>query len=429
METVLNRSENPPIKDIEKINIPQAKKHVLDNGIIVYAISAGFQELVKVELLFSNLNFDISKPLLNSATNRMLAEGTSKYTSQQLADQIDYYGAFYETDENYDFSSIILYSLNKHLDATLPYISDMINNPVFPERELDVYIQNNKQRLIVDNEKVGSFARRKFNEIIFGEKHNYGYLVKETDFDGIKRDDLKELHLNKYVPSNCTIIISGLLRENAISLLNKEFGQKTLLNDSFKKGIHQPFTPSSTMINLVEKDDAVQSAIRIGKTFFNRTHPDYPGMSVLNSLLGGYFGSRLMSNIREDKGYTYGIGSALVSMRQEGYFFISTEVGAEVTASAVEEIYKEIEGLKDDFVEKEELEMVRNYMLGTFLKSTDGPFHLAERFKSIFLYDLDYSYYERYLEKIRTIKPDELQNLARKYFDQATFFELVVGRK
>jgi predicted Zn-dependent peptidase len=428
-ETLISRNSPPPVRDIEKINVARAEFSTLDNGIPVYSISAGFQELVKVELLFSNNSFDIKKPLLNSATNRMLSEGTSKYNSQQLADHIDYYGAFYETDENSDYTSVILYTLNKHLEATLPFIADLIYDPVFPEKELGVYIQNNKQRLTVENEKVNSLARRKFNEIIFGQTHPYGYFVETADYDTLDRQSVVEHHSKKYRPSNCTIIISGLIPANSIKLLNKHFGQAPFANGSHTNGVQNIFTPSTIKKNILEKNDAVQSAIRIGKSFFNRTHPDYPGMAVVNTLLGGYFGSRLMSNIREEKGYTYGIGSAIVSMKQEGYFFISTEVGAEVTADALKEIYVEIEGMKDDFVEKDELEMVRNYMLGTFLKSTDGAFQLAERFKSIYLYGLDYSYYERYLEKIRTITPDEIQLLARKYFDTAGFYELVVGKK
>ncbi|MBL0064989.1 MAG: insulinase family protein [Bacteroidetes bacterium] len=177
------------------------------------------------------------------------------------------------------------------------------------------------------------------------------------------------------------------------------------------------------------KEGAVQSAIRIGRRLFNRNHPDYPGMAVLNTVLGGYFGSRLMSNIREDKGYTYGIGSALVSMKQEGYFFISTEVGADVTIPALTEIYKEIDLLKTELVDEEELEMVRNYMRGTFIKGIESAFHLADRFRSLHLHGLGYDYYQKYLEKVRTIQPEEIKALANKYLDSSMFYELVVGRK
>ena len=428
MQTIIDRSLQPSTTDIDKIDIPQAKKFTLDNGIPVYTLTAGLQDLVKVEFLFLNKDFDVNDPLLNSATNRMLSDGTTKYTAQQLADHIDYYGSFFETDENSDFSSIMLYSLNKHLEATLPFVSDILHDPIFPLTELETYIRNSKQRLNVDNEKVSSLARRKFNEVIFGEKHPYGYLVQTTDFDKLNREHLMEHFKKKYSPSNCVIIVSGLVKDDAVKLLNKFFGQ-TKSSSGVLNGSQQVFTPSSVKKHLIEKEGAVQSALRIGKPFFNRAHVDYPGMAVLNTILGGYFGSRLMSNIREDKGYTYGIGSAVASMKQEGYFFISTEVGADVTNSAIEEIYKEIEILKDEHVDNEELEMARNYMLGTFLKGMDGAFQLAERFKSIYLYDLDYSYYDRYLQKIKTIQADELRDLARKYFDLSGFYEIVVGRK
>ena len=428
MQTIIDRSLQPSTTDIDKIDIPQAKKFLLDNGIPVFTLSAGLQDLVKVEFLFLNKDFEVNDPLLNSATNRMLSDGTTKYTAQQLADHIDYYGSFFETDENSDFSSIMLYSLNKHLEATLPFVSDILHNPIFPASELETYIRNNKQRLIVENEKVSSLARRKFNEVIFGEKHPYGYFVQTSDFDKLKREHLNEHFKKKYSPSNCVIIVSGLVKDDSVKLLNKFFGH-TKITTKILNSSQQAFTPSTQKKHLLEKKGAVQSALRIGKPFFNRAHPDYPGMAVLNTILGGYFGSRLMSNIREDKGYTYGIGSAVASMKQDGYFFISTEVGADVTNAAIEEIYKEIEILKDEHVDNEELEMARNYMLGTFLKGMDGAFQLAERFKSIYLYDLDYSYYDRYLQKIKTIQADELRDLARKYFDLSGFYEIVVGRK
>ena len=221
MQTIIDRSLQPETKDIDRINIPQAKKFTLDNGIPVYTLTAGFQDLVKIEFLFLNQEFDVNRPLLNSATNRMLSDGTSNYTAQQLADHIDYYGSFFETDENSDFTSIMIYSLNKYLEATLPFVSDIIHDPVFPSLELDTFIRNNKQNLTVENEKVSSLARRKFNEVIFGEKHPYGYLVQTSDFDKLNREHLKEYFKKKYTTSNCVIIVSGLVKDDAVKLLNK----------------------------------------------------------------------------------------------------------------------------------------------------------------------------------------------------------------
>ncbi len=429
MQSTLNRSKAPFTNPVPNIDVQQAKKYTLDNGIDVYAITAGFQDLVKIEILFDNKLFDPTKPLNDSATNRLLQEGTKLYTAQQLADLVDYYGAFFETDENFDFCSVNVYTLNKYIEQVLPYVADMLLNPIFPQKELDVYIQNIKQRIAIDNEKVASLARRNFNKVIFGEQHPYGYYTDAVDYDQLKRDDLVNFHPKKYDPANCTIIISGLVTNDKVDLLNKFFGKNT---SKFSNGVERkiiPFAPSPEKKIYIEKEGAIQSAIRIGMPFFNRCHADYPGMAVVNALLGGYFGSRLMSNIREEKGYTYGIGSAIVSMKQEGYFFISTEVGADVTNNAIQEIYAEVERLKNELVEKDELEMVRNYMLGTFLKGIDGAFQLAERFKSIYFSGLDYDYYIRYVEKLRTIEPDEIISLARNYFDTTRFYEIVVGSK
>lgn len=428
MTAIIDRINQPARKEIQSIHVPEAKKYTLDNGIEVYAINAGTQDLVKVELLFQNPTFDPTRPLMNSATNRMMAEGTTKYSAQQIADMIDYYGSFYETDENSDFCSIILYSLNKYLRETLPFVNDILLNPVFPEKELGVYKQNNKQRLIVDNEKVNSIARRKFGEIIFGGQHPYGFYVNPEDYDRLNVNDLKEFHKTKYDVANCIIIVSGLVSDKTIAMLNEFFGKITATKSKIISA-NPDFKTSIEKKHYVEKEGAIQSAIRIGKPFFNRKHADYAGAAVMNTLFGGYFGSRLMSNIREDKGYTYGIGSVIVSMKQEGYMFISTEVGADVTNDAVREIYYEIDQMRSELVEAEELEMVRNYMLGTFLKGIDGAFQLAERWKSIYLSGLDYSYYTRYIDKVRTIGPDEILELSRKYLDPSDFHELVVGRK
>lgn len=429
MNLTLDRTIQPDLVEIGAVTIQEAKLSKLDNGIPVYYINSGFQELIKIELLFMNESFNASNPLLHSAANRMLSDGTAKYTAQQLADGVDYYGAFYETEENADYCTVNLYTLTKHLESTLPFLREMVTKAVFPESELGVYKQNNKQRLIVENEKVGSIARRKFNNILFGDVHPYGYFTTPDDFDKLNRTGLQAYHTKHYISDNCTIIVSGKVNDGTLSLINKYLGDAGWKGDSKSVSALPAMNYVGDKTQFIEKEGAVQSAIRIGRRLFNRNHPDYPGMAVLNTVLGGYFGSRLMSNIREDKGYTYGIGSALVSMKQEGYFFISTEVGADVTTPALTEIYKEIEILKNELVEEEELAMVRNYMRGTFIKGIESAFHLADRFRSIHIHGLGYDYYQNYLEKVRTIEPEEIRLLANKYLNSSEFYELVVGRK
>jgi zinc protease len=211
-------------------------------------------------------------------------------------------------------------------------------------------------------------------------------------------------------------------------LLNAIFGQQWNNNAA---SVQNKFTfpPSPKGEIFMERPDAIQSAIRMGTLSINRKHPDFAGFQVLNCLLGGYFGSRLMTNIREDKGYTYGIGSAVVSMKDAGYFFIATEVGADVCEKALTEIEKEIDRLKTDLVMEDELNLVRNYMLGSMLGSLENAFSHADKFKNIFFSGLDYAYYDQYIETVKTIDANKLRLLANQYLNTADFTKVIVGKK
>jgi len=428
-EDILSRTLPPPLQSITDFSFRHVEKTMLDNGIPVYFLNAGVQEVVKVELIFRNPVFDPAQPLMHSAANRLMSEGTSSHSAQQLAEMVDYYGSYYETDQSADYCSVVLHTLNRHLGSTLPVIHEIITDAAYPEKELSTYQQNNKQRLTVENEKVGSIARRKFSEIIFGPTHPYGYFTNPEDFDKLTRTALINFHRVHYVSDHCTILLSGKVDKETIAMVNRIFGKKDWMRGNGIQTVVPAKQTSDVRINYIERDNAIQSAIRIGRPMFNKVHPDYAGMQVLNTILGGYFGSRLMKNIREEKGYTYGIGSAVVSMLHGGYFFIASEVGAEVCSPALVEVYKEIEILGKEPVSDDELQMVKNYMLGSFLKSIDGAFNLADRWKGIMFYNLDYDYYERFINTVSTITPAELMMLAQKYLSTENLSELVVGKK
>jgi predicted Zn-dependent peptidase len=322
-----------------------------------------------------------------------------------------------------------LFTLNKYLGQTLPAFFEILTEANFPEKELSTFILNNNQRILVENEKVMSIARKKFNELLFGAQHPYGHTSTTSDYSALNSKDLLDYHRRQYVSEHCTILVSGKVNSATLSLINSHLGDKTWSrsNGAISKS-PEPDTQEPGKY-FVCKEGAIQSAIRIGKRIFTRSHPDYPGFAMLNTILGGYFGSRLMSNIREDKGYTYGIHSGLVSMLDQGYFTISTEVGSKVTRQAIDEIYREMKILCEEEVGHEEMETVRNYMLGSFIKNLETAFHLSDRFKTIYLQGLDYDYYERYLNKIRTIQASEVLQLAQNYLDPDSMTELVVGPK
>lgn len=425
----LDRKTAPDFKTIDKIHIQHAVENTLDNGIKVYTIDSGSQELTKIEFLFKAGMYYQFQPLLASAANNLLETGTKNYTANELSDNIDFFGSFFECAVDQDYASLALFSLNKYIDKSLHYVEDIIKNPTFPKDEFDIYISNKKQKHLVNSEKVNVLARRRFSELIFGEKHPYGISVKDNDFEKLSLESVIDFYKTFYHSGNCTIIASGKLSNDLLEILNNRFGKTSWGHVQAIPAPQVKLDTTQQQHHFIEKADAIQSAVRIGRLMFNKTNPDYFKFQVLNTILGGYFGSRLMANIREDKGYTYGIGSGLASLVNGGFFYISTEVGTDVTNDTLKEIYKEIKLLREELVDADELETVRNYVLGQFLRSVDGPYALADKFKAVWEFGLDYDYFEKYFEAVKTITPEEIRTLAKTYLQEKDLIELVVGKK
>jgi predicted Zn-dependent peptidase len=422
----LDRKSAPAFKQVEKVELIRANPVILDNGIKAFVINAGEQEILRIEFVFENVNWNISRPLQAYASNCLLIEGTNKFTSAEIAERVDFYGAFLQTDYNYDLSTITLYTLSKHLAATLPIMKEIITDAVFPQDELNTFVRNQKQKLCVNLEKNDFLSRRAFNKALFGSTI-YGYSTEPEDYDRLTREELLSFHHAAYQPANCTVVISGKITDDNISYLNDQFGKAWSDPTPITKNKFQ-FNQGIGEVHFIEKKDALQSALRMGQISINRTHPDFPALQVLNTVLGGYFGSRLMANIREEKGYTYGIGSAIVSFKNAGYFFIASEVGAEVCQSAMTEIEKEINLLRKELIPIEELKLVSNYMLGSMLGGLENAFSHADKFKNIYFSGLDYTYYDHYINTVKTITPEKLIELANSYFDFESMEKVIVGK-
>jgi zinc protease len=424
---MIDRALAPVYGEVENIELIRAKPLVLANGLKLFSIDGGEQDLVRIEFIFSNTNYDSAKPLQTFATNTMLNDGTSELSSTQIADKIDYYGAFLQTEYANDHSTVTLFTLNKHLANTLPIVKAIISDSIFPQVELDTLIRNQKQKLSVSLEKNDFLSRKTFSHVLFGDTL-YGYDIAAADYDKLSRDQLNTYFKLAYQPKNCTVIISGKVNEDTITLIDKYFGSDWNNSIDVKENEFK-FTMGSGQEHFLERAEALQSAIRIGQVSINRKHADFPGLQVLNTIFGGYFGSRLMANIREDKGFTYGIGSALVSLKNTGYFFIASEVGAEVCSATLTEIEKEVTLLKEQPVTEGELALVRNYMLGSMLGSLENTLSHADKFKNVYFSGLDYDYYKNYINTVRNIGPEELQALANQYLNFNSFEKVIVGKK
>ena len=416
----------PPVFAVEKISIPEVRSVMLKNGIPVFLIDAGTEEILRMEFIFNAGQVKEEKPLVSSTCNMMLSEGSEKYTSEELNRLLDFYGVFLNQSAERDNAGIVLFLLNKHFEKVLEFSKEILLNPVFPSKELDALMKKRYQWFVVNREKTQNISIDKFFESVFGKSHPYGHQPEDKDFESITPGILSDFHRKYYSPANMAIMISGRINEDILDMLDTFYGDLPII----KENIHSPSAvPVSENLKKVHirKEGAVQTSIRIGSMTINKKHPDYTGLKVLDTMLGGYFGSRLMKNIREDKGYTYGISSSLTSLSLSGYKVISTDVGQKYLQKTINEIYAEIRKLQEIPASLDEMNVVKNYMSGELLRMFDGPFALAETFKSVWELGLDFGYYNLLTEKIRTIQPDEIRWLAQTYYKTDDLFEITAG--
>lgn len=423
-----DRSTAPPGSSFSTVNVTDPGDRSLSNGIPLTLIDMGSQDLCRIEFIFDAGTTRSAHPLLASFANDLIDEGTKNKTSEEIAEHLDYYGAFVETEAHFDHASVFVFTLNKHLGEVLPAVSEFIRGAVYPAQDVRTYISNQRQKFLVAEEKVNYVCRKKFNEALFGPDHGYGRNVSLEDYDTLTVAQLRKFHAERYDPGHCRIMVAGKINKACEDLLDTFFG-KDWKSGAVSDEVEEHFLPGKKRCVHVHKKDALQSAIRIGRVLFNRHHPDFADMQVVNTILGGYFGSRLMANIREDKGYTYGIGSGISSMLRSGTFAISTEVGAAVCRKALKEIYAEIRRLREEPVGDNELETVRNYMLGTWLSSIDGPFQVGDRIRILRQFGLNNGHFNDLLNAIKTITPQRILELAGRYLQEEDLKEVVVGNK
>lgn len=428
LKKMLNRKTPPQRQIPNKIIITRAEEINLSNGVRLLVINAGSEDVCKLDLNFLAGSRYQRKSIESRATMAMLTEGTASLTSHQIAEKFDYYGSFCEHASDRDFGKVTLLSLNKFLDESLDILEQVIKNPIFPEKELETYRIKGKQSLIVELEKVTTLARQDFFKGLFGNTHPYGIYAEPQDYIDLERIHLVDFHQKHITSNHSTFVLSGKIGDKELNTVIKHFG-KSLWGDTSTKLADFPTIIAPNQKKFFSyKPDAVQSAIRIGRQLVNRKHPDYCGLVVLNTILGGYFGSRLMKNIREDKGFTYGISSSILTLKELCVFVIGTEVGTEFTYPALKEIYFEIDRLCNEPVSEVELDLVKNYLLGELLRSFDGAFAIADSITSLYEYnDLDYNFFEKTIETIKSITSEKIMNLANSYLRSSDLTECVAG--
>ncbi|QJD81279.1 M16 family metallopeptidase [Spirosoma rhododendri] len=425
---LLDRTQPPAFQSIQNVSLPLLKPYTLDNGVRLNLIDIPSQPVLRLECIFDAGTWHEQAPTSGFFALKMLSEGTPGRTSAQISEYFDGYGAFLELNSGPDRSSVVVYCLTKFLPNVLPLLSEMITEPIFPQKELDDLRNITMQNLRINYEKNAYMAGVLFRAKVFGATHPYGRSQNPDAVEQLTQADVVAFYERVIKNRPFQILLAGQASEVEVDYINKTIGQLPITYDTLADVVIPPI-PDATAPTLLEKEDSVQSSIRLGRRLFTRSHPDFFRMLVTNEVLGGYFGSRLMKNIREEKGFTYGISSNMPSFRRDGYFLIGTDVKRENTQETLDEIHKEIRQLQTEPVGTDELETVKNYMSGEFVGSLNTPFEIADRYKVILFDGLPADFLTTYIQHIRAVSPDDVMAMAKRYLNPDQLQEVIVGGK
>jgi predicted Zn-dependent peptidase len=421
----MNRTIAPKTALPYHLSLGDVQREVLDNDFPIYVLDGTSQNIFQLSIVFRAGRFFERKRMLAGLCANMILKGTNRKSAYEIAESFDFYGAAVNFKANMYTAELSLYCLTSALPQLLPLLMEVLEEANFPEEELKKAKTKTKHKLAVQWEKNSYIATQHFNEAIFGIDHPFGYHSHLTIIDDLEREDVVQ-HFNRHFQLNKDSfgIVAGKISDKEIALINQYLGKLKVLDKGFN---HAELQTKVEKDITVEAKNKLQTAIRVGMPTVNINHPDFDDLQILNTLLGGYFGSRLMTNIREEKGFTYGIYSFINPIMDTGYFCIATEVGEKYRNETLHEIEHEINRLKKELISDEELSMVKNYMIGQLMKSVDGPLNIISTLKNFLIFEMDLNEINKQLEAIHAIDAKRLQDLAKQYLNYEDMYKVVVG--
>jgi len=419
-------STAPIINQVTTLSLPAYQSSRLPNGMELYSLPGGSEPVLKMELVFRAGASKEKKIAVAEFMAGQLSEGTQQLSSADFAEKIEFLGATLQTRGGVDTIRIKLYTLSRFLPQLIELIRDIILYPSFDEQELKVYTNNKIERLQIELKKNDVLAYRHLTEAIYGKEHPYGRNALPQDYQAITVEDMVEHHRQFILPQNGMIFLSGSYDEEILESVKRVLGTWGTLNEngSGKETVH--VAKSQTGYIEIDGPQSHQAAIRIGRKLFTQDHPDWNGLYVLNTILGGYFGSRLMTEIRENLGLTYGIYSGMDSFAEDGCFYISTETTTENIKTVIEAIKIEAAKLKQTLIPEPELRMARNYLMGHLMTQLDGPFATLDFIKSMKIERLPDETFSDLVNTIQQITSNELRELAIRYLDLDQWVTIVI---
>lgn len=422
-----NRRTAPALQPLRDFSIPPLSCDRLPNGMEIWWKNTEAKGLVRMDVMVRAGALFQSRPMLATLANALLKEGSMHRNSEQIAERLDYYGAFVYYSCGMEYACINLCTPKSCFRETMSLLKEIFREPAFPEKELTIALEQRYQNWQIEKEKVQVLATREMNRLLFGKNHPYGRILQEDDFKNFDASLLRNFHQNYYASDNTLLVLTGDVCPEDLELVRSGWGEDSWGESQGQDCVPAPAQALPPQKYFVPKADCLQAALRFSIPLVGQSHPDFIGLKVLNVILGGYFGSRLMRHLREEKGYTYGIASSHTVYRDMSYMDISTQTAIEYVDALAEGVYAEIRCLQEELVSDEEMLLVRNYLSGEYARMIDGPFALSDLFMTSRSVGEDISSYEKQMKVIQQITPMEIRALAQKHLSIENFYEVRVG--
>jgi predicted Zn-dependent peptidase len=425
-----DRSSAPRPGPAPEFTPPLVQKRTLSNGLAVW-----FVEMHQVPVAHISLGVrsgsaadPAGKFGIASLTSEMLDEGAGARNALQIADAVEYLGASLSTSSSFDASYVDLQVPVARLSDALSIVADVALRPTFPEQELQRIREELLTTLLQAQDDPEELVRFAFPRLVYGPTHRYGTLSIGTAaaIKGFSPADLKQFHAAHYVPANAALMVAGdTTPEKTIPLLEKAFGAWKG-NSSSVPRVADAAQLTARQVYLIDKPGAAQSQIRVGWIGVPRSTPDYFALRVLNTILGGAFTSRLNMNLREDKGYSYGAGSAFDMRAAAGPFYATAGVQTDKTSESLQEFFKELDAIRQP-VPADELEKAKNYVALSFPLNFETTASVASSMAQQFVYELPDDYYATFTRRVRAVTAADVQRAAERYIQPDKFAVVVVG--
>jgi predicted Zn-dependent peptidase len=418
---MLDRTKQPPFSNPSDIKVNLPEKVVLPGGGFVFFMRGGEQNVIRIEFIFHAGRWYEHFPGVSLFSSSLITKGTKELTRTEIARRLEELGYHIETNTSHDFASLAASGTINNLPEVLEILKDCLLHPVFPVQELDqekdIYLEN----LRVSLEKTSYLASWLFRKQLFGESHPYALDPQEEHVRELTSEQLSAYYHARF--RHFTVFVTGRI-DHSVKSRVVEFISELPWKEN-KEPAHNQHGLDEALVSL-KKPGAVQASLRMGKITISRDNPDYPALVLAVYILGGFFGSRLMKSIREEKGLTYSIYARIQNFLHASVFSIGTDINQEQADVAIMEIKNQIRKLRSEWVRSSELELAKNHFIGNMQNEMSNIFAHTERYKTIHFFNLPADYYSRLIHRVNSVNASELAGIYERYLHEDSMHTTLV---